>query len=66
MKNFLLDVAWWSLTFVLLSYIILLALGALLFVWNTPLYTKALSALDRVDLWRRSLFITKHHFKVKQ
>ena len=66
MKSFMLDVAWWSLTAILLSYIVLVTIVAVVFVWYTPVYTKMLSALDGMDNWRRNLPIFKQHFGVEE
>jgi hypothetical protein len=65
MKSIMLDIAWWSLTAILLSYIVLVTLLAAVFVWYTPIYTKMLNALDGLDNWRRNLSIFKQHFGVK-
>ena len=66
MKPLLLDIAWWSLTLVLLSYIVTVTLVAAVFVWYTPVYSKMLSALDSMDNWRRNLPIFKQHFGVTE
>ena len=66
MKSFMLDVAWWSLTAILLSYIVLVTLLGALFVWYTPVYSRMLNALDNMDLWRRNLPIFKQHFGVDE
>ena len=66
MKSFMLDAAWWSLTAILLSYIVLVTIVAVVFVWYTPVYTKMLSALDGMDTWRRNLPIFKQHFGVAE
>jgi len=65
MKKLLLDAAWWSLTVMLLSYVVLVTLVAALFVWYDPVYSKMLSALDGLDNWRRNLPIFKQHFGVE-
>ena len=65
MKKLILDLAWWSLTLVLLSYIALVTLLGAVFIWYDPVYSKMLSALDSLDLWRRNLPIFKQHFGVE-
>jgi hypothetical protein len=66
MKNFLLNVAWWSLTAILLTYIVTVTIVAVVFVWYTPIYTRMLNALDGMDSWRRNLPIFKQHFSVAE
>ena len=66
MKKLMLDIAWWSLTAILLSYILLVSVIAGLFVWYTPIYSRMLSALDSLDAWRRNLPIFKQHFGVEK
>jgi hypothetical protein len=65
MKKLLLDIAWWSLTAILLSYIVTVTLVAVVFVWYTPVYSRMLDALDDMDTWRRNLPIFKQHFGVE-
>jgi hypothetical protein len=65
MKKLILDLAWWSLTLVLLSYIALVTLLGAVFIWYDPVYSKMLSALDSLDTWRRNLPIFKQHFGVE-
>jgi hypothetical protein len=66
MKNVMLNIAWWSLTAILLSYIVTVTIVAVVFVWYTPVYSRMLNALDSMDLWRRNLPIFKQHFGVIQ
>ena len=66
MKKLFLDIAWWSLTLVLSSYIVTVTIVAAVFVWYDPLYSKMLSALDSLDAWRRDLPIFKQHFGVDE
>jgi type IV secretory pathway VirB6-like protein len=65
MKELLLDAAWWLLTAILLSYVVLVTLIAALFAWYDPVYSKMLSASDGLDIWRHNLPIFKQHFGVE-
>lgn len=65
MKSFMLDVAWWSLTAILLSYIALVTIVAAVFVWYDPVYSRMMSSMDWLDNWRRNLPIFKQHFGVE-
>ena len=65
MKNIMLDVAWWALTATLLSYILLVTLVAVVFVWYDPVYSRMLDALDGMDTWRRNLPIFTQHFGIE-
>ena len=60
MNNIMLNTAWWTLTLVLMPYILLLTLTGLLFVWYGPVYDFSMRAGVAMDEWRGNLSIFKH------
>jgi hypothetical protein len=59
MKNTLLNIAWWTLTLVLMPYILLLTLTGILFVWYGPVYDFSMRASIAMEEWRYNLFVGK-------
>ena len=69
MKSFMLDVAWWSLTAILLSYVVLVTLLVAPFFWYTHverIHYKMVSALDGLHNWRHNLPVFRQHFGVEE
>jgi hypothetical protein len=59
MNNIMLNTAWWTLTLVLMPYVLLLTLISILFVWYGPVYDISMRANIVMEEWRYNLFVGK-------